>query len=325
MKKNAVKKDLIYHYLIQGYPACKIKEFKDINCTKGYISQVVRQLVSKGYIQEVLEKTPSGKLLHKKPKLYSKTHKQYPSKFSDLTSRVSVDHVEQPRLNLICLYYHVVSKPKKEVMGHSWTINNTRYVDVKHVFPEGRVTFRIINEGTLVVFMPEVVVRVEDLRHTRQRLFVKAQEYANWFQKTFGCSLGLPEIRQDYHIAVGERDPFLMELCKDYGLVKVLDEKDNVLFWWDRSKGFLEFETKSEKIAENRVLMPLVVENLQDRVFLLTSEVEALSMVFEGFEEKIRRVETGISSLTGSIEVLNGKLDVLLHPPSRPDEGLEVA
>lgn len=294
------KKDLIYFYAIQGYAATKIKDFKDIACSKAYVSKIINQHIKNGYLIEIKERNEKGQLRSKKPKLYGKTNKAYPSKLTNFTSRALTTPTEQPRLNLVTTMY-VIKEPlatqpendkEEKITVHSWIgANNVKFIDVKKIFDIGRITIRVVNEKRLIVFMPEFFRDPTDLRHSKQILFGKAQEYCTWFCRKYGCRVGLPELYEgDPHIAIGERDPFLMELSSKYGMIKLIDHEGNTIDWWDSSKGYFEFETRLEKQAEIKAFMPVIVENLQDRVFKLQSEIESLCMLIEGFETKIERL-----------------------------------
>lgn len=315
------KKDLIYYYLIQGYPATKIKGFTDIKCDKSYVSKIIKMFKKQGYIIEVFEKNEKGKLRPTKPKLYQKGKRDYPTKFTKSTSRsLNPKFNEHPRLNLVVLYFKVFKEPKNPDFlvekGHSWTINNTTYVDVKHVFDVGRVTFRLINNKSLIVFMPEHMVSSGELRHLKDKLYTRAIECSNWFQKKTGCKLGLPEIHQDYHIAIAEHDPFLSEMCSQYGIVKIVDENNREICWWDRSKGYLEFETRDERIAEIKAFNPVIVSNLQDRVWMLQGQVESMLMLFDGLVDKIDRLQSSINSLNDAMEIFKSQSSI---PDSKTD------
>ena len=102
-----------------------------------------------------------------------------------------------------------------------------------------------------------------------------AEKYADWFAQEFNCVLGESSTYQNYEIAVAENDPFLSEMAKKHGLLKIIDSSGTVLSWYDFSKGYCEFETTNENLAEIKAFMPLIVNDLNNRVLSLTGEVEA--------------------------------------------------
>ena len=66
------------------------------------------------------------------------------TKLIDLTSGMSetaIDTKNDPRLNLIAVEYFIIEPPLEDIPGRIWCINNTRFVDFKHDFDCGRVTF----------------------------------------------------------------------------------------------------------------------------------------------------------------------------------------
>jgi len=328
MNGKATKKDYIYYHLISGYPASKIKDFKEIKCSSSYISKVIKQFISHRYIKEIYEKNERGQKRPTKPKLYGRGRKQYPAKLTNLTSgslmvpskKPEIKPTEQPRLNLICVYYKVLEKPSQIVRGHSFMVNNTKYIDTKKYFEFGRVNFRLINEKALRIFMPSTYVDANNLRDTKLLLYGLAKDCSNWYQKRFGVKLGDPEIRQDYEIAIAENDPFLSELSQKYGMIKLVDENNDVIMWWDKSKGYLEGETTKERIAENKVLGPIKIGNIEDRVYHMQQQIEALNMTFEGLEGKIGSLAMSMDKLQSSIDKVNEFFD---RPPG-PDERREI-
>lgn len=286
----------IYKYAIQGYPQSKIASFLRID--KAYVNRVIKELIREGYIKPVCENT--------KPIIYEATNKLYPV---DEKLTKSTSGGLSPRLNLIVLKYRILKPPEVKVDGKEWVANNTRFVDHRELFDEGYVTFRIINDKVLVVFMPEQIVDAVHIRHTRQLLYEKAQDYANWFQKTYRCQLGLPEIYQDYHIAFLEKDPFLNQMVQKYGMVKLVDCENRVIAWYDQSKGSPEFETRDERIAEIKAFLPVVVANLEDRLFDFENRLSALEMLFSSVKDDIgvlsERIENSVRKLDALIESLS--------------------
>jgi len=296
MTKQIKKKDLIYHYAIQGYYANEIKSFKDINCNKSYVSKILNQLINEGFIEPIIKTYKKQKKFVR----YRKTSKIYPVKFTKSVSRAepktltpvnlfaSNSHIEKPRLNLISIKFSIVKYPKTKIEGNHFFLNKTPIVDYKHVFPECTINFRLIGNKWLVVFLPEHIVSADHFRNTRDYLYKMAYKYANWFMDYFNCVVKEPSIYQDYEIAVEEKDPYLSELAKKHGMLKIIDSKGDVISWYDFSKGYCEFETKDENLAEIKAFMPIIVKDLENRVYHIESEIASFSMALDSLESLIR-------------------------------------
>lgn len=348
------KKDLILKYLLKGFTASQIRNFIDINVSKQYISKVIKDLIKENKIEEVIglpiDNNKKGKNNGHNPKLY-KEKKPYrstdktasPLSTFDENFKYFSNEFEQPRLNLIVLYYKVVKVPEKidELLrsGIVRTISGSEFIYLKHIFDDGRINFQLSNRKSLMVFIPERIVSLDDFRHTKQKLYEKAMKYANWFQKNFCCTLGLPEIRHDYHIAIKENDPFLIEFANKYGMLKIIDEKGDLVAWFDRSKEYLEFETQDENIAEIKAFMPFIVKSLQDRIFNMSKEVEALNMLYDALELKIKQSIASIPRIDERIESTNRRMQDLQesidrntdllrksmdYKPKSPDEKIDI-
>lgn len=283
---KTTKKDRIYQYLINGYYAEEIKDFKDIKCTKGYLSQVIKDFLKKDYI----------KLIDKYPKRYGESLVPYPRMFSDFTSGLSKDPLEQPRIHLNIIKYKILEKPKLELKNEknikiqTWENNNTKYIQLSRITDIGTVHFRLCNYKTLILYTPGFFTEPINFRQTKIMLVQKAEELANWFTKTYACKLGEMQIATKSDIAIGEADPYMQDMNQKYGAVKLVDHTGKVIYWWDNSKDYFEFETRKEDIAEIKVFMPLIVKNLQDRVFNIQQQLEAQNMVIESFELKIQKL-----------------------------------
>ncbi len=255
-----------------------------INVSTPLVCKVIKKLKRWGYLREVYKEINiDGFVIEKKTKpiLYVPTDKIYPvdAKLTNFTSGTlngTADSINDPRLNLICVQYSIIEPPTEDIPGHSWSINNTKYLDYKHEFECGKITFRIINDIKLVIWYPE---RIVDKRHVRgftDKIYAKVQPYANWFQKKFHCKLGLPEIYQDYHIAFQENDPILREYTEKHGILKIVDGDGRVLGWWDKSKGSPEFETREERIAEARIFAPFKIIWLEDKFNELDKKIDKI-------------------------------------------------
>ena len=314
-------KDKIYYYARVGYAQSKIAILVKVKPSR--VCVVIRELKKEGYLEEKYDKIIKNGVTVKrktKPILYGATDKIYPldSKLTFLTSGVQKDHrklIENPRLNLKCLQYPFIKPPSKEVHGHAWTNNNTTYLDYKKEFECGQVTFRIINDINLVIWVPEKVMDKRHIRGCTSKIYNEIQIYANWFQKEFECRLGLPEIYQDYHISFHEDDPLLCELVSKHGLIKIIDGDGSVIAWWDQSKGHPEFETRDERIAEARAFAPVKILWLEDKIVDLESTLS--KMVVSIIEEKL-------------VPILDDKLSSIIEEKlsnffdnSRPLDGFE--
>lgn len=299
MKSKIKKKDLIYQYLINGEIASDIKNFKDITCTKGYISQVVKEFLEKDYIR----------LIDRYPKRYMKSLVSYPIKFSELTSSM-IKPMDQPRIHLNILKYEIldpikippIEKPKEGITIKQWMgKNNTSFLQISRIVDVGQIHYRICNNKTLLLFTPGFYYEPKGFRHYRMILLQKAQELINWFTKSYGCTLGDVEITRPSDIAINEKDPYLQEMCNKYGLIKLVDHNGEVIDWWDSSKGYFEFETRKENIAEIKAFMPVIVENLQDRLFTMQNEIAAHDMVITGFNAKIEQIQQLLNELSNLV------------------------
>lgn len=281
------KKDLIYHYAIQGYYASEIRSFKDIDCVKSYVSKILNQLEIEGYIE------PIKKTYKKQKKFvrYRKTEKIYPVKFTKSVSGGSNFAIERPRLNMISVKFEFIKFPKNRIDGKSFFLNKTRIIDYKHVFPDETINFRLIGNKWLVVFIPEHLVSADHFRNTKDYLYKRANKYAYWFMDYFDCVVGDPSIYQDFEIAVKENDPYLSELARKHGMLKLVDSNNNVVSWYDFSKGYCEFESRNEDIAEIKAFMPMIVSDLQSRVLSMQNDIESHNSILDYLNNRINDLE----------------------------------
>lgn len=280
------KKDWIYYYVIHGCYANEIKDFKDIKCSKVYVHKILKQLVIDGYINPIKKSYKSQKKFVR----YRKTDKIYPVKLTEYPSTTSDSFITKPRLNLISVKFPLLKQPETLPDGHRFWLGDTPMLDYKHVFDDTTVNFRLISDKWLVVFMPEHLVSADHFRHTKEYLYKRAYRYAEWFMETFNCHVGESSVYQDYEIAVREEDPFLGEMAKKHGQIKIINHRGDVLGWYDFSKGYCEFETTDEDLAEIKAFMPLIVKDLQNRVLSIHGEIEAHSMVLEGLQSKMGEI-----------------------------------
>lgn len=253
------------------------------------VNKIIKQLVDNDYLEEVYNIIEIEGRKHKqktKPILYVPTDKEYTveAKLTQSTSG-TFKKVEDPRLNLICVKYRIIEKPKKKVPGHHWNNNNTNYLDYKKEFDCGEVTFRLINENILVIWIPERVVDSCHIRDLTSKIYSEVQVYANWFQKEFHCRVGLPSIYQDYHIAFPENDPLLRNLVDKHGLLKIIDPEKRVVGWWDSSKKYTEFETRDERIAETKAFAPFKIIALEDRLNNFENSID--ERIFNVIENRV--------------------------------------
>lgn len=312
------RKYKIYCYAIKGYAQSVIAVV--LHVTPAYVCKVIKELKKEGYLKEVFrKKTIKGDEVYEKTKpiLYDKTDKIYPisDKLTSFTSGMQKQHLEEienPRLNLICVQYEIIKPPVKEISGHAWINNNTTYLDYKENFECGQVTFRIINGRKLVLWFPERTIDKRHIRGCTNKIYNEVQIYANWFQKQFGCRLGLPEVYQDYHIAFKEDDPLLCDLVKKHGILKIVDVEGRVIAWWDKSKKYTEYETQDERIAEAKAFGPLKIVLLEDKIDKLESTLS--EKVVSIFEEKVVPIlDNKLSS------IIEEQLSKFFDNPKPPD------
>jgi len=294
--KNS-KKERIYHYLIHGYYAAQIKDFKDIKCSKGYVSQVIKELLQSGYI----------KLIDRYPRRFSKTSRVYGRMFSNCTPGVSNSEFEQPRIHLNVVKFELLKPPDLDIIDEEgivvnrWNANNSSFVEVSRFVDIGKIVYRLCNDKTLVVLTPGFFHDPENFRHYRRILLEKTEKYAAWFCKKYHCRIGEMVICRDSDIANTETDPYLNEMVLKYGMVKLVDQDGHTVYWWDQSKGSPEFETNHEDLAEIRVFMPLIVKTLEDRVHTLSSEVAAQGMLIESLMAKLDVIQDLIAEVKQDI------------------------
>jgi hypothetical protein len=265
----------------------KILELLDAGLSPGKVAKLLHLDVNRQYVYRVFSEYKKSRVL---------IYKSNGVKSDKITPGPSpqISQQEQPRLNLIVLIYDILSPFKHPPEGKTWVINGTTFTDVKRMTRIGNVLFRIINEKRLQVFIPEMAVKREDLRHTKDVLYQVAQTAVMDFCRLTGCEVGLPLIGQMPHIAVMENDPYLCELTKQYGVLKLVDNEGKTIAWWDRSKGPPEFETRDEGIAEMKAFAPEILRNLQDRMFLMGQEQAALQMLVEGLlveDDRVKKLE----------------------------------
>jgi len=178
-----------------------------------------------------------------------------------------------------------MKQPEEVVPGNFWVNNNTAYIDHNEKIELKDITFRVINNIKLVIWIPERIVDKKNIRDLTLKIYKEADFYVRWFEKKFRCRLGFPQLYQDYHITFQENDPFLCELVKKHGLLKIVDSEDNVIAWWDQSKVYSEYETRDERIAEARAFAPYKIIWLEDKIRNIENNLEEKIKII--FEEKI--------------------------------------
>jgi hypothetical protein len=157
------------------------------------------------------------------------------------------------------------------------------------------------------------------IRDCTSKIYAEAQFYANWFQKRFKCKLGPPEIYQDYHLAFQENDPLLCDYVANNGILKIVNGDGKVIMWYDRSKGYTECETHDERIAEAKAFAPLIIMNLEDRVYNLEKNIDSI------VDEKIKKFEKDIVDKivndfdTRISAVIEKRINMLFDNPRLPD------
>jgi len=189
--------------------------------------------------------------------------------------------------------------PKKKVnWDQHWVNNGTTFCQLKQVFDVGLVTIRLIcgngdngKHGKLVIWMPEKYLSYEQLERQNKILEGYCQTVANWFMRTYGCQLGLPEKYQRPHFAFPVDSKFIDDV-KKFNL-------SSSRVWVDSSKGRREWETDDVKLAKVRMELP-------ERVLSLEVKVGSI-------EETVDRIAVSVERLLGLFEV-----------PGRPDERRDV-
>lgn len=109
----------IYAYAKEGYAQLKIAKLCKVS--PPYVCKVIKELIEDKFLREIFREEVKNGQKHKrktKPIKYEPTDKEY-NIFNKLTNSTS-GVLEDPRLNLICIKYSILERPKKEVPGHRW-------------------------------------------------------------------------------------------------------------------------------------------------------------------------------------------------------------
>jgi hypothetical protein len=275
------KKQKIIDYLKQGIPLSKIANFKDIKCSRSYTYKVAAEAEKNGLI--IKDDRLRIADVHGRPKQELAIYKSTGEDFTD--SRWGGKF---SRFHHIRLYYDIeaplIKKPagktiklKNGVTQTSFRVNQGKY----------HVTFMVYNEKRLVVAVSEEM----DAKNFSMisELETIASDAAAWFQRNYGGSLSLPLIKEKPHIAVREDDPRLIELMKD------VERFDTGTSWYDRSKGYLEFETTEEEILKIKASEPEILKQVMEDHKWLFAEVKKLQNEIGQLSALLRGPRAGTS------------------------------
>lgn len=268
-------------------------------CYGHYKAQVAREvMVSKQYVQNVVKFLEKQGLIQSQPKsypmIYKPTDRPYPVYPQKSTSeRGGRQNVEIARAHALAFKFVLIGPPKKSIpWSKKWVNNSTEFFQFKRKLSKGTVTIRAIfgknSKTQIVFFMPEKYLTKSEIRRYERVMQNYAGKIKNWFQKSYCCRLGDPEVYQKGEIAFPE-DPETIHFGNKYNL-------RTPSAWVDHSEGSPEWETNDIEVAKAKIEMP----------------------------ERVIALENQIESLHKGIEALNFKIDNLtnaLTQPPKPDDG----
>ena len=261
------KKELIIEYLKKGMPPARIATLQDIKCSRNHVYRVAKWAVENGLLEpdDTLKTCISPTSTKQGVLIFKPTGKETAnSRWGPKTSRFHHIRLTFPILtSLLKKPIGKTTKLKNGVTQISFTIKQGRY----------DATFMLYNEKTLVVAVSEEIDAKNFTMSTE--LYSVALGAANYFQRNFGGKLGEPLIREQPHFALKEDDPQIVEMMADIELY------DQGTSWWDRSKGFLEWETSDERLLKVKASMPECICELQDRMDKIESLVEKMGTMVE--------------------------------------------
>ncbi len=280
----------IYRLLCEGFSQRKI----------AIISGVTRQRVSQITAELVREKYVYTRCQIAKPRLYKPTDRPFPKTLplkkkdvKQIRPGCQVDSIEICRAHSLNFVLPLERPFKIPVSwSKSWRNNGTVYHQFSKIFDIGQITIRLIEgkkSSNVVFFLPEKYLTKEELEHFDRVMYRYVNQVSNWFQKRYGCKLGVPSVYQKPEFAIPE-DPETLFVGNRYNI-------HTETSWVDASEGTPEWETNDIEIAKAKI-------QSGERIISL--------------EKKLEHMEKILVSLDSKIMSLDGKLENLLELFSRP-------
>lgn len=186
----------------------------------------------------------------------------------------------------IRLYFEIIKPLQRIPDGKRWKASGTEFIFFDKVEGDFRASFRICNLKELCVTIEMPIALGE--KSLNDMAIERGLNCSAWFTRNFGGSLSLPSMNEYPHYALPEEDRDMVELIDKIGVLKIGDE------WWDKSRGFVEYETTDEKKLKIKANMVEYVMSL---------------------DERLERMENSMARLASSIE----KLTNLIERPMMPD------
>ena len=270
------KREKILEYLKAGTPPARIAGFKEINCNRSYVYAILKQAIENGILvkDDLTFANWAGET-----KKWQTTYKA--------TGRKPLENHRGSSTHYIRLYFEILSPLKKTPEGKQWSSSGTDFIFFDKVEGDLRVSFRICN-------MKELVATIEmPILMTDQNLddvaIERGLQCSAWFTRNYGGSLSLPQQKEHFHYAIPEKDQEIVEWIEKIGHFEKGDE------WWDKSRGFVEYETTDERKLKVKANIVDVVMGLDDRLTRLEKNIEKLSTSIERISNLLERPTLPVS------------------------------
>lgn len=267
MEDKNKKKDKILEYLKSGIPACRIAEFTDIKCNRSYVYRIATEAVKNGILIKDDTLQTSNWYGRGKPiaLIYKATGKEI-----DSSRRGSLFHYCR-------LYFSIGEKLTNIPKGRIIKFKNNQQIFFEVFQDNLKASFRICNMKTLIV----AVSRPMDPKNfsKQEELEIVAQGAAAWFQRNYGGRLSLPLVKEAPHLSVPEDDQSLIEMLDELGAI------NQQTSWFDKSRGFWEWETEDERLLKIKASEPEMIMKLQDDSKSLRENQEKVLALLDGYSK----------------------------------------
>lgn len=284
----------IYRLLCEGFSQRKIAIISGV--TRQRVSQITAELVKEKYIYAM---DPNAR-----PRGYTVTDKPLPLKdmsVKQIRGGRQGDSTEICRAHSLA-FILPLERPFRITVpwSKSWRNNGTIYRQLYKMFDIGKITVRCIegkDVSKIVFFLPEKYLTKNELERYDRVMYRYIERISNWFQKTYACKLGVPDIYQKPEFAIPE-DPETIFIGNRYNI-------NTGSSWVDASEGTPEWETNDIEIAKAKI-------GSGERILSLEKKLERIENMIVSFDDKISSLENK----------LDGLLDIFSRPCSPPDSEL---
>ena len=269
------KKREIYKFLAEGEPAVHISKY--LHVSKAYVSKVINELLTGGYIICV---NPKGK-----PKLYAVTKKKY-------TEKQSIKDQKNAKLTRLYHRYEIIQiqkcsyksqithEPTKGKWDKIYNLNSTKVFEYRLPIKDfGNILFKRFksnNKDTLLIILPRFLIHKEELKDIDNILLEKACMAVSRFKKLFNVGITKPVICQKPDKAVPSHDLKIIDEVQTNGTMKVGD----IMIDASEPHNFVEVESKDSRDIINYLdtinKMKYIEDISKNNSILLSNLIETL-------------------------------------------------